>query len=136
MNWLLLSDAWLGAKETRRALMALERALTKESTAELHLRHAKLAAELGDWDQVVRSAEVAARLSEPPELGESHLLAGRAYYQLSNYHEALAEFNRAAAYPPVRDRAEQWLTLTQYQTRSEDISGLDAVVANEELDDG
>lgn len=48
-NWRLLSNAWLRARETPKALAALASALEIEPSADLQLRRAQLAAEIEKW---------------------------------------------------------------------------------------
>jgi len=108
-NWALLVDAWLHARETDRALGAVERALESVAHADLHLRHAQLLADKEDWSEVVRATELALAGDALTRRGTAHLLAGVAHFHLQHPREARSCFERAREFDRSRHQAEQWL---------------------------
>ncbi len=110
-NWLLLSEAWLGAKEMDRSLEALQNALEEQPSAELSLRYAQIASQMDDWNRVIRALEDIERFDGEPEYGASNLLLGIAHYNQQNHGAAIAALERAKTDPSVRGRAEQWRSL-------------------------
>jgi tetratricopeptide (TPR) repeat protein len=108
-NWALLVDAWLHARETDRALGAVERALESVAHADLHLRHAQLLADKEDWSEVVRATELALAGDALTRRGTAHLLAGIAHFHLQHPREARSCFERAREFDRSRHQAEQWL---------------------------
>lgn len=108
-NWNLLIDAWLRARETTRALAAVERALVSLTDAELHLRHARLLAETENWPAVIDATAQALASDELSARGTAHLLAGMAAFQLQRAREARSHFEHAREFDHSRQQAEQWL---------------------------
>ncbi len=110
-NWKLLVDAWLHARETDRALVAVEQALESVPHADLYLRLAQLLADGERWQEVVRATELALAgdgdaLTSP---GTAHLLAGVAQFHLQRPSEAHSCFERALKFDHSRTQAQQWL---------------------------
>jgi tetratricopeptide (TPR) repeat protein len=108
-NWALLVDAWLHARETDRALGAVERALESAAHADLYLKHAQLLADKEDWSEVVRATELALAGDALTRRGTAHLLAGIAHFHLQHPREARGCFERAREFDRSRHQAEQWL---------------------------
>ncbi|MBK1720751.1 tetratricopeptide repeat protein [Thiocystis violacea] len=108
-HWERLSDAWLRAKELRRARAALGHALESDADPALQLRRARLAVEAEDWPEVL--AAVGAALQSPgfDQPGRAHLLAGMAHDGRREPDAARADFERAAGFPDTREDARGWL---------------------------
>ena len=116
-HWALLADAWAGAKETAKAIMAINRAVSLTDDPALHLKRARLAAAIADWEQVLRAVEDMLRHPSPGQSGEAHLLAGIAHYFLEARSEAVQPFRRAQADSGTRTQADQWLHLLSRQNQ-------------------
>lgn len=108
-NWGLLVDAWLHARETDRALAAVEQALESAPHADLYLRLAQLLADRERWHEVVRAAELALAGDALASPGTAHLLAGMAQFHLQRPREAHSCFERALEFDHSRSQAQQWL---------------------------
>ncbi len=120
-NWLLLSEAWLGAKEMERSLEALEPAMEEGPSADLSLRYAQIASQMKDWNRVIGALEDIERFDGEPEYGASNLLLGIAHYHQQNHGAAIAAFERAKTDPLVRSRAEQWWSLAVSEASPESL---------------
>lgn len=114
-NWRLLSDAWLRARELRRALAALERAAELSEDPELHLRRAQLSAESEDWPAVLGAIEAALSLRELQRPGKAHLLKGIAHLHLKDQGAAVRAFRRAKGFDDSRGEARQWLDYLEHE---------------------
>jgi tetratricopeptide (TPR) repeat protein len=108
-NWNLLIDAWLHARETTRALAAVQRALAAGEHPELHLRHARLLADTEDWAAVLKAARRALASDGLSEPGTAHLLAGLARFHLQQPQQAQEHFRLALQFDHSRHQAGQWL---------------------------
>ena len=108
-NWKLLVDAWLHARETDRALVAVEQALESAPHADLYLRLAQLLADRERWHEVVRATELALAQDSLSSPGTAHLLAGMAQFHLQRPREAHSCFERALEFDHSRSQAQQWL---------------------------
>lgn len=124
-NWNLLIDAWLHARETSRALAAVERALESVEHAELHLRHAQLLADREDWPGVMDATGRALAGDGLTAPGKAHLLAGMAQFHLQRPQQAQSRFERAREFDHSRQQAEQWLQhLAATQVYEKQVSAL------------
>ena len=110
-HWALLADAWAAAKETARALSAINQAISLTDDPALHLKRARLAAAVEDWAQVLQAVEDMLRHPAEGQSGEAHLLAGIAQYSLNAPSEARQAFLRAEADSTTRSQADLWLQL-------------------------
>ena len=108
-NWEILAGAWSHAKETAKAIQGLARAAALKDRPQLHLKRARLAAAVEDWDQVLESTAAVLRSESPVQPGESYLLAGIAHHQCGEAAEARDAFNQAKEYPAMHKKAQQWL---------------------------
>ncbi len=107
-NLELLANAWLGARETDRAIEALEQAAKSTEDGELVLRLAYLYVEKEAWRQVIPTLEKARRLGVKKP-GESALLQGIAASELGSHEEAIKAFSIALKYEGTKEQATAWL---------------------------
>ena len=108
-NWKLLVDAWLHARETDRALVAVEQALESVPHADLYLRLAQLLTDRERWEEVLRATELALSGEALKNPGTAHLLAGVAQFHLQRLSEAHSCFEHALKFDYSRSQAQQWL---------------------------
>lgn len=106
----LLQSAWAGAKEYDKALDAMGDLGNLTGDPEWSVRQAKIYNELGNWDQVVATGQVALeRDYERP--GEVQILIGIAHVESGRLRDAKAAFEAAASASNANDRrnAQGWL---------------------------
>ena len=107
-NLVLLSDAWLQAKEISRALDALAQALARTPAPDLRLREAQLAVQIDDWPRVLAATRKIQTAGQGELRGQALLLQGMAHFYLYQHEAALQAFETAKSFPQVRERAATW----------------------------
>jgi tetratricopeptide (TPR) repeat protein len=110
-NWELLADAWMRARDTHKALQSLKQAASLADTPQLHLKRARLAASMQEWEQVLQAATDALGYDALSDSGEAHLLAGIAHHHRGDRTAAHKALLQAQADPTTRARAGQWLEM-------------------------
>jgi tetratricopeptide (TPR) repeat protein len=108
-HWQLLSDAWLRAREMRRAMQALQRASKLIQEPDLFLRLAQLAAYMDEWSITLCAVDRALHLEGLKQPGKAYILKGTAHFNREEYNAATGAFERAREYASVQDQAQQWL---------------------------
>lgn len=104
----LLANAWLGAKETDKAIAALEQAGKTTSDGELVLRLAYLYVEKEAWPKVIPTLQKARKLGVK-EPGNTALLQGIAATEMGDHTAAIKAFSAAMKYDKTREQAAAWL---------------------------
>lgn len=107
-NYELLSNAWIGARETDKAIDALAKAAELTDDGELVLRLAYLYVEREDWNKVIPTLEKARKLGVDKP-GEAAMLQGISAAELGRFDEALAAFKAAAKFESTKEEALAWL---------------------------
>ncbi len=107
-NYELLSNAWIGARETDKAIDALSKAAELTDDGELVLRLAYLYVEREDWGKVIPTLEQARKLGVDKP-GEAAMLQGIAAAELGRFDEAQAAFRVAAKHEGTKEEALAWL---------------------------
>lgn len=108
-HWRLLSDTWLAAKETGRAVSAMQRAAELAQDAESYLRLARLAAQAEDWNLVIEAVDRMFAIDSPNDPGQGLLLKGIAHYHRGDHKLAKTVLEQASANASVRTDASEWL---------------------------
>lgn len=103
----LLSNAWVGARETAKAIDALAKAVALTDDGELALRLAYLYVEKEDWSKVLPTLAKARELGVDKP-GEAAMLQGIAAAELGRFDEAIEAFRAAAKYDSTREDARAW----------------------------
>ena len=103
----LLSNAWINARETDKAIDALARAVARTEDGEKVLRLAYLYVEQEDWEKVIPALDKARRLGVKKP-GEAAMLQGIAAAELGRFEEALQAFAAAAKDESTREEALAW----------------------------
>jgi tetratricopeptide (TPR) repeat protein len=108
----LLADAWLQARETRRAVRVLAHKAENGAGCQTRLHLGRLLMQLGQWgearehlDYVIRAGCEGRRGAEPL------LLLGMAAYHEGRLEAARQAFLKAREVPALRQRAESWLAM-------------------------
>lgn len=107
-NYELLSNAWVGARETKKAIAALAEAAKLTSDGELVLRLAFLYVEQEDWKKVIPTLERARKLGVDKP-GEAAMLQGIAAAELGQFQTALKAFGVAARHEDTKEQALAWM---------------------------
>ncbi len=107
-NYELLANAWIGARETDKAIDALSKAAKMTDDGELVLRLAYLYVDREDWNKVIPTLEQARKLGVKKQ-GEAAMLQGIAAAELGRFDEALAAFKAAAKFEETKEEALGWL---------------------------
>jgi tetratricopeptide (TPR) repeat protein len=93
-NLNLLVDAWLLARDQKRALMALERLAKIDKSGAPQLRAGRLLIEKEQWLSALSYLKQGIKLSTKPTF-DDWLLLGSAYYHLENRDKAISAFEMA-----------------------------------------
>lgn len=107
-NYELLSNAWIGARETQKAIAALAEAAKLTSDGELVLRLAYLYVEREDWNKVIATLDRARKLGVKKQ-GEAAMLQGIAAAELGQFDVAFKAFSAAARDEDTKKEALAWL---------------------------
>lgn len=107
--WKLLSDAWLRAKELKRARDALQQASLLTQEAEVYLRLAQLESQMEEWSAALKAIKMSLKLGGLKQPGKAYILQGMAYYNRGDERAAKASFEHAQDYAAVKNQAQQWL---------------------------
>jgi tetratricopeptide (TPR) repeat protein len=108
-HWQLLSEAWLRAREMRRAMQALQRASEQIQEPALFLRLAQLAAHMDEWSVTLHAVDRALHLEGLKQPGKAYILKGMAHFNRGEYNAAQGAFEHARENKAVQDQAQKWL---------------------------
>lgn len=107
-NYELLSNAWVGARETDKAIAALAKAAEMTDDGELVLRLAYLYVEREEWGKVIPTLDRARKLGVDKP-GEAAMLQGISAAELGRFDEAVKSFKAAAKFEDTKEDALGWL---------------------------
>lgn len=107
-NLKLLAQSWIAARETDRAVAALERAAELSSDGELDAQRAQVLLNAERYPQAIAAAEMALRKGNLEKPGTLHLVIGMAELEQKNFNPALRAFAKAKAFEDARKAAAQW----------------------------
>jgi hypothetical protein len=107
--WRLLSDAWVNARERKKAEKPLDEAANRSGDGELYVRLAQIQLERKDWGGVRESLGRALKKGKLADPGNAQLLLGIASANDKKLEQARGAFEAAAQYEKYRRSAEQWL---------------------------
>jgi tetratricopeptide (TPR) repeat protein len=129
--WRLLSDAWVNARERRKAEKPLEEAASRSGDGELYVRLAQIRFERKDWGSVRESLGRALGKGKLADPGSAQLLLGIASFNDKKWEQARAAFSAAAQYEKSRASAEQWLAEVQTEVAESGATSPGAGGSNE-----
>lgn len=107
-NLKLLAQSWIAARETDRAVTALERAAELSSDGELDAQRAQVLLNAERYPQAIAAAEMALRKGNLEKPGTMHLVIGMAELEQENFNPALRAFAKAKSFEDARKAAAQW----------------------------
>ncbi len=107
-NLKLLAQSWIAARETDRAVAALEQAAALSSDGELDAQRAQVLLNAERYPQAIAAAQTALEKGNLEKPGTMHLVIGMAELEQENYNPALQAFAKAKAFDDARRAAAQW----------------------------
>lgn len=107
-NLKLLAQSWIAARETDRAVAALEQAAALSSDGELDAQRAQVLLNAERYTQAITAAQTALEKGNLEKPGTMHLVIGMAELEQENYNPALQAFAKAKAFDDARKAAAQW----------------------------
>lgn len=107
-NLKLLAQSWIAARETDRAVAALEQAAALSDEGELDAQRAQVLLNAERYPQAIAAAQTALEKGNLEKPGTMHLVIGMAELEQENYNPALQAFAKAKAYEDARKAAAQW----------------------------
>jgi len=124
-NLELLSQAWLSAAETGKAIPPLTRAAALAENGEIYLRVAQLHMDAYEWEQAEESARRALAKGGLRREGHAWLLRGMAQVRMHRLVEARELFARAGDFEETARYAEQWLAYVAHEEEKQRSLGVD-----------
>lgn len=118
-HWTRTADAWYAAAELEQALAGYEQAGAVAADGAIDLRRGYILLDLERWPQARDAVDAALRKGglDERQTGEAYLLRGMAEFNLDQFDNAGADWDRASRYPPSRDAARQWLNHLREERR-------------------
>lgn len=107
-NLKLLAQSWIAARETDRAVAALEQAAVLSDDGELDAQRAQVLLNAERYEQAIAAAEKALTKGNLEKPGTMYLVIGMAELEQENYNPALQAFSKAKAFEDARKAAAQW----------------------------
>jgi len=108
-NYRLLSQAWSIAREDARAIAPLRRAADMSSDGELNVRLAQSHLNLGQHQECVTAARAGLQKGRVGRDDLAQIVLGTCLFELGNYQESKAAFQRAAQDQRSATAARQWI---------------------------
>ncbi len=124
-NLELLSQAWLSAAETGKAVAPLTRAAALAENGELYLRVAQLHMDAYDWERAEEAARRALAKGGLRREGHAWLLRGMAQVRMNRLTEAREFFAHAGGFEETARYAEQWLAYVAQEQQKRQSLGVD-----------
>jgi tetratricopeptide (TPR) repeat protein len=141
-NWELLANAWLHARERKKALQPLERAAELYDDGNLYARLGQVYVAEEDWANARRALAAALRKGKLRNTGNIHLMLGIANASDSRWEEARKAFVAAEKFEKSRKVAAEWithvdeeLTLKEYEKELEEAQEAADAAADETADE-
>ncbi|WP_411360280.1 tetratricopeptide repeat protein [Pseudidiomarina salilacus] len=107
-NLKMLAQSWIAARETEKAVDALERAAKLSDDGELDAQRAQVLLNAEQYEAAIVAAELALEKGKLEKPGTMYLVIGMAELEQENYNPALQAFAKAKAFDDARKAAMQW----------------------------
>jgi len=120
-NLTRLADSWLAARESEKAVTALQQAAELDDSGESDFKQGRVLIGLELWQQAVQPLKQGLQKLSGDKKGTASLLLGMAYFYLDDLASAKKMFTQAVDYENERNQAGQWLRHINKQ-----MDGLDA----------
>lgn len=119
-NLKMLAQSWVAARETDKAVAALEAAAELSEDGELDAQRAQVLINAERNQEAIRAARRALEKGGLEQPGNMHLVIGMAELNLENFNEALRAFAQAKQFDDVRRTANQWERYTSSEKEQRD----------------
>ncbi len=118
----MLAQAWILAKEPKRAIEPLQIAATMAEDGDVYLRLAHTHISLADWASAEQAIIQALKKGELRNEGNAVVLLGMAQYRLKEFNQAIETFSRAKGMQSVADVSQQWLKYVRNQKEKYELA--------------
>ena len=108
-NLELLGNAWYQAHELNKSIIWLEKAAKLSENGKIHLRLATTHLDLEQFDDSVRSAKQALKLSGLSKEVSAHIVMGSAYFYQKKFDDSLVSFGKVLELDKESKVAKQWI---------------------------
>ncbi len=109
-NLRLLSQAWLQAQESEKAIPPLKAAANLSKDGDLDVRLAQAYMNLDKYKEAIAALKTGFKKGGIKKKGQANVMLGLANFELQRYDSAIKAFSEAAKDKNSRKTAEQWLT--------------------------
>ncbi len=115
LYWEMLANSWMLARETDRAIPALEQGAELSEKGNMFAQLGRVYVEREQWPEAVEALKNAIDKGGLSDEGNARLLLAIAYYQQKQYGNALRQLRVASKSDTesVRNSAEQWIKLVE-----------------------
>lgn len=107
-NYKLLAQAWVAARETEKANVALRQASALSNDGEFDAQRATLLLNAERNQEALAAAKAALEKGGLKQPGAMHLVIGMAELNLENFNAALQAFAKAKNFEDAKQSASQW----------------------------
>ena len=107
-NYKLLAQAWIAARETDKANLALQQASALSDNGEFDAQRATLLLNAERNQEALVAAKAALEKGGLKQPGAMHLVIGMAELNLENFNAALQAFAKAKSFDDAKQAASQW----------------------------
>jgi Tfp pilus assembly protein PilF len=102
-------DAWLRARELKRAISPLSAAANIDTKGDIWIRVAQIHLEREEWLSASKALGNALKKGKLTDTGNAHLLMGIASYRAKKVKVAKKSFESALKFKNTEKSAKQWL---------------------------
>lgn len=115
-NYYLLYQAFVAARENKKAIMPLKKAATLSTDGILAMQLAQLYVDQQRWQDAVVACDLSLEKNiDKNKRGKTYLLRGYAAYEANDVDVARISWTKAASFPVVEKEAARWLTFLEMQ---------------------
>ncbi len=105
----LLANSWTHARETKKAIVALQHAAGLAPNGDVYVRLGQQYVSMEEWKSAKKALSNGLAKGGVKNVGAALLLLGLCNYQLQDYDSARQAFNKAKKYGKYRKQAVQWI---------------------------
>lgn len=116
-NLKLLADAWLAAKEDKKAVAAMRRAAEKADDGQFYLRLAQIQLDQAAYKKALQAANRALEKGNLDRPDMALIVKGLAQFNLDKLSTAKRTFQQAKNYEKSREQAQQWIRYIESEAR-------------------
>jgi tetratricopeptide (TPR) repeat protein len=114
-NLKFLSQSWILAKESEKAVPVMLAAAELSTDGELDAQLAQIYLNMEKWSQAVAASKTALNKGGLRSQGIAHLTMGMAYFNIGDYQHSIEQLNQAQKYERSRGTAQQWAKYVETQ---------------------